>query len=107
MGPQNAVVGDDSFGTDIPQTQVPEEDLAEVRNAAKFSKSKEFKKLKTLLEAKIKYYQNNLPGGQPAEQVDPTVAANMWPASVVIVREFQAIIDAYEQAAEYVDEPPK
>lgn len=100
MGPQNAVVGNDSYGTEMPQTQTPENAMAEISKAAKFSKTREFQELKDYLQAKIKFYQSNLPGGTPIVHVDPAIVGSSWTAADTIVREFQAIIDVYENAAQ-------
>lgn len=107
MGPQNGIVGDTNFGTDLPQTSTPEDAMVEIAKAAKFSKTAEFKELKDYLQGRIAFYQANLPGGQPVAQVDPTVVGPMWIASDVIVREFHAIINVYEQAAQTIKDAKK
>lgn len=107
MGPQNAVMGDDAFGTELPQTDRHDEDLAEMQSAAKFSKTKEFKLLKEHLQGRMEFYQKYLPGGQSVVDVDPKVAGAMWIAANAIIGECKAIIDAYEQAAQVVKEQAK
>jgi hypothetical protein len=102
MGPQNAIIGPDSFGLDIPQTEQNDEDLARLKKAARFSRSAEFKALKEHLEGRIEFYKHNLPGGQPVSDIDPTVVGPMWIAADTIIRECEAIIAAYEQAAQAI-----
>lgn len=101
-GAQNAIIGSDSFGTDLPQTQLEEENLVIEKNMAKFSKSKEFEKLKEHLEQRITYYQNFLPGGVPPENVPDEERGKYWAVSNMVIGELRAIIDAYEQAAQVV-----
>lgn len=100
MGPQNAIMGDDSYGTQIPKTESNPRDLAEMQKAAKFSRTAEFKALKEHLEGRIVYYQQYLPGGQDPRLVDPATLGPMWIAANVVVGEMRAIIEAYEMAAE-------
>ena len=98
MGPQNAIVGDD-YKIELPQTVVQEQDLVAERNAAKFSKSKEYKALKQYLESRIEFYQHNLPNG------DLTSGATVedWKVANLVIAEFRAVLDAYEQAREAVE----
>ena len=42
---QNGLIGD-NYGIDLPQMEVDKQDLDEEKRMARFSKSKEFKKLK-------------------------------------------------------------
>lgn len=102
MGPQNAIMGND-YGTDLPQTQVDDQGLALEKNMAKFSKTKEFKKLKEHLEQRIDYYQMFLPGGVPPENVPDEERGKYWAVSSIVIGEFQAVITAYEQAGQTVD----
>lgn len=102
MGPANGIIGGNDFGMDMPETQAPEDAMAEITKAAKFSKTAEFKELKAYLEARIQYFQANLPGGQPVSQVDPNVVGPMWVAADTVIREFQAVINVYESAAQQV-----
>lgn len=98
MGPQNALIGDQDFGTTLPKTQVEEQDLAAERKAAKFSKTKEFKELKAHIEQRIAFYQTQLPNGDPVVKATTTD----WVVANLVIAEFKAIIDAYERAAEAV-----
>jgi hypothetical protein len=105
-GPVNAVIGEE-YGTDLPQTEVPERDLTTERNAAKFSKSKEFQVLKDHLNQRIDYYQKFLPNGEAVlEQKNVTHAelGQRWMTANAVITEFRSIISAYEQAAQVVKE---
>jgi hypothetical protein len=101
-GPANAIIGDD-YGMDLPISQVEEQDLTAEKNAARFSKTKEYKILRDHLEARIAYYQNFLPGGTPILEVETTNLAVEWKVALAIIAEFKAIIAAYEQAKETVE----
>lgn len=102
MGPSNGIVGD-NYGTDLPESQVTEQIDAEVKNSARFSKTKEFQQLKSHLESRMDYYQRFLPGGEAVIAKDnPTEVGAMWIAANCVIGELQAIISAYEQAAEVV-----
>lgn len=100
MGPQNAVVGE-SFATDLPQTEVSNQDLAIEKNMARFSRSKEFQVLKDHLEQRIKFFENHFPNGDPiaAEKDLPKLAQN-WVVANLVIGEFKAVLDAYERANE-------
>lgn len=103
-GPANVPMGDE-YGTELPETQVPEQDLVVERNAAKFSKSKEFRTLKDHLERRITHYQEHLPDGCAVVNAQALSYAELgarWMASNVIIAEFKAVIDAYEGAADAV-----
>lgn len=101
MEPNNGIIGD-SFGTDLPQAVLPEQDLNEEKKKARFSKSAEFKRLKAQIEERIKFYQTYLPDGRPIGTMDPKELGTMWVASNLVIAEFKAIIDEYELAAEAV-----
>lgn len=78
------------------------EQLAEEKLMARFSKSKEFKRLKEHLEERIGFYRSYLPNGQDLSQMDAVERGNMWLVANTIVNEFQGIINAYESIAEAV-----
>lgn len=101
QGAQHGIVGDE-YGTDLPVMAVPEQDLTVEKNAAKFSKTKEFKALKSHLEARIQYYQAFLPDGRSVLEISPTDLGENWKVANAIVTEFKAVIDAYERAEEAV-----
>ncbi len=101
-GPQNVIAGDEDYGTSLPQTQVDETNLNIVKNLAKFSKTKEFSKLKEHLENRIAFYQGNLPDGRPINTVKVSDIDGMWMISNAVIGEMKAIIDIYEMAAEEV-----
>lgn len=98
-GAQNGIVGQ-SFGVDVPQATLPDDKLTEEKKVARFSKTAEFKKLKEHMEGRIAYYQTHLPDGREIEK-DPSI--NDWVIANTIIREFKAVISAYEQVAKVVD----
>lgn len=90
----------DQFGMDLPETQVEEQDLAFEKNAAKFSKSKEYQALKEHLESRIDHYKTQLPGGKPIVEAN----AQDWIVANLVIGEFQAVLQAYENAQQVVKE---
>lgn len=107
MGPtgaQNGLMGDEDYGTTMPDTFVPPEAMDEMQKAARFSRTKEFLALKEHLESRISYYQAYLPGGVPAENVPNDERGKYWAVSLMVIQELRAIISAYEQAAQEVKE---
>lgn len=103
-GSQNAIMGDEGYGLDIPQTQVGQQDLKTERSAARFSKTKEYKELKAHCESRIAYYQTYLPGAIPAENVPDEERGKYWAIANMVIGEFQALLNAYEQAAQVIKE---
>lgn len=101
MGPQNAIVGD-SYGTELPETQIPQEDLAEEKKMAKFSKSAEFDRIRKHVQERKDFYQKYLPGGQPVGGEVPS--PEQWMAANLIINEFDLLLDSYDNAAKIVDE---
>lgn len=105
MGPANGVMGD---STDLPVTTVPEIQLIEEKNLARFSKSKEFKKLKEYLEARIRFFQSYLPDGKEVRfQAPDGESVQKWLLANNIIAEFQAVINIYENASEVVQAAEK
>lgn len=109
MGPQNAIVGDDSFGTNLPETTPPELDLTVEKNMAKFSKSKEFQRLKEVMEGRIEFHKQYMPGGQPGTQIpfrDLPNEERGWRtlAADMVIEELRGIIGAYAEAENIVKE---
>lgn len=95
------IIGD-AYPTEIPVTEVPEQDLSQERKMAKFSKTAEFKRLKSHIEERIAYYQAFLPSGKSVLESNPTELGQNWIVANAIITEFQAVIDAYELANEAV-----
>lgn len=99
---QQGIIGD-SYPTELPVTNVPEQDLTEEKKMAKFSKTREFKRLKAHIEQRITYYQAFLPNGKAVlESEDMTQLGQNWLVANALITELQAIIDAYELANEAV-----
>ena len=116
-GAQNAIT-DDNFGTEMPETLVDEAVLANEKNMARFSKTKEFKILKEYMEARIEFFQNYLPDGNSinggvtpkGEQVphlDDATIASYWRAANIVIGEFKSVLQQYENANEAVKNATK
>lgn len=97
-GPVNALIGDD-FGMEIPRTTVDEDELAIEKKMARFSKTKEFKKLKEYIDSRIEFYQQYLPDGRPVP-ADMKMVGENWIIANAIIGEFKAVLMAYELANE-------
>lgn len=106
MGPKNGIIGEDAnYGTDLPVTGVdPDEQDAEMIKTAKFSKTAEYQTLKKYLESRMDFYRVYMPDGTPvvASKLTPAEKGQMWIAANVIIGEFKAILDVYDNAAEQV-----
>lgn len=114
-GAQNAIVGDSDLPTNLPETTLPDNVLAEERKLAKYSRTAEFKRLKEFMEARVQFYQRYLPNGTRV-QGDPKDTTGItiempksdmtayWVAACVIINEFENILAEYERAAEVVAE---
>lgn len=93
----NGIIGD-TFGMDIPDTQLDPQVSAEVQQAARFSKTKEWKQLKAYMEGRIAFYQAFLPDGRAIGATnDVKLAQEMWIPANVIIGEFVALMGQYEQ----------
>lgn len=103
MGPANAIVGDQS-PTELPQSNIEPDDLAAEKNAAKFSRTAEFKVLKEYLLRRIAYYQTILPDGRDVSSAPEAERMSLWIVANRIIAELQAIIDEYERAQQVVEE---
>lgn len=105
MGPQHAVVGDSAF-FDMPQSRVASKDLSREAAMARFSKSAEFQTLKDNMEQRIEYYRRYQPGGSGGDMAlrDMPNDERGWRtlAADLVITEFQAVLTAYELAAEAV-----
>lgn len=96
-GPQNSIPGtDESLGTALPQTQIDDVMLAEERSMARFSKTKEYKRLKEYMEGRIEFFQKYLPDGRPLKT--DTVNDKDWIVANTVIGEFKALLAAYEDA---------
>jgi hypothetical protein len=104
MPSQNGIMGDLGNSFDLPENQVSEADLQEIRHLAKFSKSKEFQKLSAHLNERVTYYQQYLPDGRAVKDVPKKDLDSMWIAANVIIGELKTVLTVYEQASEAVKE---
>jgi hypothetical protein len=100
MAEQYGIIGDD-YGTSLPEMAVDKKEMMEEKKAARFSKTTEFKKLKEHLEQRIEFYQSYLPDGRP---ISEDFSRENWVIANAIIGEFRAVINAYEQAREIVEQ---
>ena len=97
----NGLIGD-TYGIDLPSVSVDRDELDEEKRMARFSKSKEFKRLKQIMESRIEFYQKALPDGRPLTDVDAIERAKMWVVANAVIGEFKMVLAAYEDASEVV-----
>lgn len=100
-GPTNVILGDSS-PIDLPQMEIPEDELIQERQMAKFSRTAEFKRLKSHLEERIAFYQSYLPDGRPVGSIPAKDLESMWIVANTIIGELSGVISAYELANEQV-----
>jgi hypothetical protein len=81
---------------------MPAEQLADEKLMAKYSKSKEFRRLKEHMQGRIEFYQQYLPDGRALTEVDAVERANHWLVANIVIKEFNLVIDSYGQIAEAV-----
>lgn len=100
------IIGD-GYGTDLPEMTVAEQDLTTERNAAKFSRTAEFRRLKDHLEQRMEFYRSYMPDGTPVTSVPAAERGQQWAVANLVITEFRAVIAAYENASEVVKEATK
>jgi len=103
MAEQHGIIGDDNFGTELPVTQPDEAGILEERHMAKFSKTKEYGKLKEHLDQRIEFYQAFLPNGEDLRNADVTKLGQQWAVANAIIAEFKAVLLTYENARDAVE----
>lgn len=101
MSSQNAIMGD--LTLDLPRAAIEEETLVEERKMAKYSKSKEFKRIVAYVEERIAFYQNYLPNGMEVGS-GQEVTAEDWRVANRVIMELKVLIGQYETASEAVKE---
>lgn len=101
MPDQFGIIGD-SYGVELPEAEIPKELLTQEKQKAKFSRTKEFGLLKAHLQERMDFYRTFLPDGRAV--VSEKVTPEDWKIANTIIGEFQAVIDAYEQANEVIKE---
>lgn len=104
MAADNGLMGDMLTGIDLPEAELDQESLVEEKKMAKYSKTKEFKRIQEHFEERTKFYQRYLPDGRPVVAVSAKELGEMWLAANVIIAEFQQVISLYENAKAAVDE---
>ncbi len=90
----------DEGGIVEPQQAVSDADLADEKNMAAFSSTKEFERLKEHFESRIEYFQRYLPDGRSVREEVPT--PEQWAIANAVIGEFNLVINTYLAAAEGV-----
>lgn len=107
-GPTHGIMGDDNFGTELPQMTPAKDDLVRERHMARFSQTKEFQVLKEAMQQRMDFWGQYAPGSNqnPARYRDLSNDERGWRSLVadVLSEEFNSILNAYEQASQVVAE---
>lgn len=98
--PDNIILGD-SFGIDLPEMQPDAQSLVEEKKMAKYSRSAEFKKIRTHCEERIEFYQTKLPNGMEIG-LDIVPSTEDWRVANRVIGEFKLLMNMYDTAAEAV-----
>lgn len=102
MASQNGIIGDEDYGTNLPVSQVDNTQLNVEKGMARFSKTREFKKIKEHLESRIEFYQQYLPDGRDIRSGTMPTSTD-WIVANTIINEFKMVLFSYENAQEVVD----
>ena len=99
---EHGIVGD-AHVTELPETEVLVEELAEEKKMARYSRSKEFERLRDYMEGRIQFFQRHLPDGRPiAGAVDEDLISN-WKAANIVIGEFKSVLTEYDNARDAVE----
>ncbi len=95
-------IPDMSSAFNIPTPQVHEDYLTEEKKVARFTKTEEFKRLKTYIEGRIAFMQTNLPDGRALSSVVGVDLTVEWKVANAVIGELKSILDQYERVKEAV-----
>lgn len=106
MPASNGIIGTDvAPGINIPQATADDSQLKELKSAAKFAKSTEYKELKDHLEKRMDFYRKYLPDGRAVgAEMSTQDLANMWIVANCIIGELNAILGVYDGAEDMLKE---
>lgn len=104
---QHGIIGDQDFGTELPQMQVDEDQLTEEKSMAKYAKSGEFQRIREHFNERIAFYQAYLPDGRTMQLSGLSMdeLGRQWLAANTIVGELKFIMAQYDNAKETLDGP--
>jgi hypothetical protein len=106
MNPQNGLIGDVS-ATELPQMEIDETILVEEKKMAKYSKTAEFKRIQNHFQDRIAFYQTYLPDGRPVATVSNQERLDNWAVANILVKEFDQVINLFDNARNVVEEIEK
>jgi hypothetical protein len=94
----------DITGIDLPQATPDENSLIEEKNMARYSKTKEFKRIRNWCQERIRFYQEFLPSGKPiTDSDDYTKMGQNWVIANAIILELSSLMNSYDIATEMVE----
>ena len=103
-GPVHGITGDMDEPTQLPETKVAEENLAEERQMAGYARTEEYKRIKDFLQLRIKFFQRYFPTGTPVENLTEAERSAYWQAAAIIIKEYQQVIDDYDSIRRRIKE---
>lgn len=101
MPEQHGIIGDQDFGTELPQMQVDADQLTEEKSMAKYAKSGEFQRIREHFNERVVFYQSFLPDGRPVAEA----TLEDWKVANRIIAELNFIMAQYDNAKETLDGP--
>lgn len=100
---EHGIVGDAHI-TELPETQVQQDQLVEEAKMAKYSKTAEFKRIKDYMEGRIEFWKLRQPDGTPiAAKTVTQDMVNDWVIANHVIAEFQAFLNEFENAKQAVE----
>jgi len=82
--------------------QPDESFLDEERKMAKYTRTKEFKRIKDWADERIAFYQKYLPSGEPINE--KTATRENWIIANTIIAEFNSLLFGYDTAVQAIKE---
>lgn len=105
MNPENGIMGD-AMSIDLPKMEIDERNLNEEKNMARYSKSKEFKKIRDHCNSRIDFYQTYLPNGAEIG-LDIIPSTEDWRVANRVIGELKLLMNMYDVATDAVEEEVK
>lgn len=104
---EHGIIGD-AHVTELPETNVQEEHLAEEKKMARYSKTAEFKRIEDYMKGRIEFWKLRQPDGTPMVlKAISQETVNDWYIANHIIAEFQSFLNEFENARQAVEDGNK
>lgn len=97
MQPNYGIIGDNT-GVDLPQMPADDSAEKELRQKAKYSRSKEYKELRQKAQTRIEFYQKFLPDGRLIGTTPPADLQRKWELANLLIAEIEQLFGETDQA---------